>query len=86
MSFAVLRLFCKICKVLQIRVFASFRKYNFCKVSQIGFSFRKVLQVSHSLAMGSLLMSVEMRCQCLFKVQAVLTPLCTRVECNLQRF
>ena len=32
-------MFCKVCKVSQIRVFASFHKYKFRKVSQIGFSF-----------------------------------------------
>ena len=51
-SFAVLRLFRKIRKVSQIRVFASFRKYKFRKVSQISFSFRKVLQVSQDFRNG----------------------------------
>ena len=59
-SFAVLRLFRKIRKVLQILVFASFRKYKFRKLSQIGFSFRKVSQVSRSFAIGSLLMTFGM--------------------------
>ena len=51
-SFAVLRLFRKIRKVSQIRVFARFRKYKFRKVSQLGFSFRKVLQVSQGFRNG----------------------------------
>ena len=58
--FAVLCLFRKISKVSQIRVFASFRKYKFRKVSQIGFSFRKLSQVSQGFCNGQLLMF----CQC----------------------
>ena len=50
--FAVLRLFRKIRKVSQIRVFARFRKYKFSKLSQIGFLFRKLSQVSQGFRNG----------------------------------
>ena len=51
-NFAVLRLFRKIRKVSQIQVFASLRKYKFRKVSQLGFSFLKVSQVSQGFRNG----------------------------------